>query len=175
VPNDYKKLVKNWIKEWHFTKDCIIVEGGEKRKHSVFNGLKACRNKNIDVILIHDAARPFIPKKEVIKAIKIAKKGNGAILAVPATDTVKYSKDSLIINETIDREKIWLAQTPQVFPYSTLLNCYEKILEENTEITDDASIFEKMNLIVQIILSTPTNFKITQKSDLIIADAMLNN
>lgn len=166
------KQVKQWLQEWKCKKILAVTAGGELRKDSVYAGLKSIPPKKFDIVVIHDAVRPFPPIEPTRKSIKIAVNGDGAIIAVNATDTIKESDEGNNITKTIDRKKIWLAQTPQVFPLKKLISCFKSIEKLNKEWTDDASIFEYFKYPVKIVPGTNTNIKITNKEDIFIADAI---
>lgn len=166
---DWIKRLEQQISFHRFKKIISVVEGGKERKDSVLCGLQAVKDLDVQVVLIHDAARPFPPKQETAIIIKEALQGNGAILAHPATDTVKETDDKKFIRKTIDRNSIFLAQTPQAFPYNKLLEAYESLNNININFTDEASLFELLKIPVKIIESTWTNMKITEKNDIRIA------
>jgi len=172
IHQDWMKRVKKWVEEWGFKKVIGIVKGGETRKESVLAGLRSVPAKRFSIILIHDAVRPFPPREQTLKAIKIAGRGEGAILACQASDTVKEAEDEFLILKTLERRKIWLAQTPQVFPFDKLLMAYEECSKLKTEITDDASVFELFNYPVRIVPSTQKNIKITYEEDILIAETL---
>jgi len=151
----YKKIIK-------------IIEGGQRRQDSVYNGVCAVP-KNTDIIVIHDSARPFPPVDAIIKGIKAAKKIGGCILTVPVKDTIKeVNKNGRIIN-TPKRENLFIAQTPQIFKYS-VFNKLKEILKSEEELTDDAMLFERSGKPVSIIMGSYDNIKITDSQDILIAE-----
>lgn len=149
----------------------IVVEGGAERQYSVENGLKALP-ENADIVLIHDAVRPFVSLKTIEKVITAAKEHGAAIAAVPEKNTIKVVENG-IIKSTPSRENIWVATTPQGFRRDILVNAYKKAREDNFFGTDDASLVERLGTEVHIVEDTYENFKITTKSDLKMAEYLI--
>ena len=150
-----------------FKKNTIFLEGGKTRQETVKKSFLVCHEKfkNAKTVLIHDAARPFFDVETVKKLIETAKEKKAAALACPIYDTVKYVKDN-IVKHTLNRDKIFVTQTPQAFS----VKLYEKALKLtenlNITITDDSSLLEKINVKVSLVKSSTYNFKITTKEDL---------
>lgn len=158
------------IKSHSFEKIKAFVLGGRRRQDSVYNGLKAV-SKNSDWVLIHDSARPFIDSKSITKVISAAKNNGAALLAVRPKATIKFSRTGSIVTETLNRDKLWEAQTPQVFKKSLLLEAYKKYSKSN--VTDDASLVEKLGKRVRIIEGDYGNIKITTAEDLLLAGLII--
>ena len=150
-----------------------LVCGGAKRQDSVYNGLQAI-NQNTDTVVIHDGVRPFIQPEELEECILGSKKFGACILGTPASDTLKRVDKSDIIETTLSRENIWLAQTPQVFRFDLILKAHETARRDGYVGTDDASLVERMGEDVKIINGGRFNIKITKKEDLAIAKAMFD-
>jgi len=150
-----------------------LVHGGDKRQDSVYNGLKAI-TKNTETVVIHDGVRPFIQPEELKECILSSKKFGACILGTPASDTLKRVDKSDIIETTLSRENIWLAQTPQAFKYDLILKAHETAQRDGYVGTDDASLVERMGEDVKIINGGRFNIKITNKEDLAIAKAMFD-
>jgi 2-C-methyl-D-erythritol 4-phosphate cytidylyltransferase len=156
----------------------IAADGGARRQDSVLNGLKAC-SAQCDLVLIHDAARPFPPQQAMYEACQSALSGGAAILAVRVKDTVKREADDAAngarIETTVPRAGLWLAQTPQVFQRSGIIGLFEKLGREapDREVTDDATVCEILGQPVALIESSETNLKVTRPEDLRIAEAFL--
>ena len=138
-----------------------LVSGGESRRDSVLNGLKAVKKIN-DVICIHDAARPFIKPSYIKDSIEACREFDGAIIAIPAIDTVKKA-DNKIIKNTIDRESLWMAQTPQTFKKEKLLSAIK--ISSQLNITDESMLMEEANFKIKLIEGDQSNFKITNEID----------
>tara|TARA_Y100001970_G_scaffold294183_1_gene448087 strand:+ start:11102 stop:11866 length:765 start_codon:yes stop_codon:yes gene_type:complete len=155
--------------------------GGLTRQESSFNGLKHLNKLEPppDLVFIHDAARPFVPKSAINELILSLKKNSGALLATQCIDTIKKAHDledaninsNLIINNTLDRNNLWLAQTPQAFIFSEILDAHQKY--KNKNFTDDSALAERAGLKVAIIESESSNFKITTQKDLELARIQL--
>jgi len=150
-----------------------LVHGGDKRQDSVYNGLKAI-TKNTETVVIHDGVRPFIQPEDLKECILVSKKYGACILGTPASDTLKRVNKSDIIETTLSRENIWLAETPQAFKYDLILNAHETARRDGYVGTDDASLVERMGKDVKIINGGRFNIKITKKEDLVLAKAMFD-
>jgi len=164
-----QRAIKRLIKNYSFKKIKSFVLGGRRRQDSVYNGLKMV-SENSDWALIHDAARPFIDCQAITKVILAAKKTGAAILGVPVKATVKSIKSGGMVDRTLDRSNLWEIQTPQVFKKELILEAYKKYCQEN--VTDDASLVEKLGKKVKIVLGSYENIKITNKEDLLFAETI---
>lgn len=161
------------VERYGFAKVLGIIPGGKERQNSVLNGLRAIDGTDEDaVILIHDGVRPFITRHMVEHAIATARDFDGALVAVPAKDTVKIVHDG-VVTATPPRETIWLAQTPQAFRYGVIRAAHEIADAEGFLGTDDASLVERMGNEVHIVLGDYRNIKITTPEDLVLAEAFL--
>ena len=163
IPNDSLKILK---KSQVFTSlnkknNIKLISGGESRKDSVINGLKAVK-KESDIVCIHDAARPFIKISYIKRSIDACSEFDGAIIAVPVVDTVKKVDDKLIKN-TINRKSLWMAQTPQTFKKEKLLYAAKNFSHLN--ITDESMLMEEANFKIKLIEGDQSNFKITNEID----------
>ena len=119
-------------------------------------------DENNNIICIHDAARPFVKQKHIRDVIEACSIFDGSILAIPATDTIKKIQDG-IVEKTIDRDSIWMAQTPQAFHKDKLLHAIE--LGSNVKITDESTLMELAGFKIKIIIGDSSNLKITRKID----------
>ena len=151
---------------------CKAVAGGSTRQESVFNGLKTL-SPDCQRVLVHDAARPFISKAILDRLLEPLERGIASIAAWPVSDTVKATEGKKII-KTIDRQNLWIAQTPQAFPISILKEALAKARADNFVGTDEASLVERLGISVQVVLGDAANIKITSPEDLILAEALLN-
>jgi len=142
-------------------KEIKVVPGGPKRTDSVLNGLYSTKKTN-GLVCIHDAARPFIRQSFITETVNSCKDFDGAVLAIPSVDTVKVVKDE-IINKTIDRTIIWMAQTPQTFHRDKLLDAFKNNI--NVHMTDESVLMELSGYSIKIINGDAENFKITNKLD----------
>ena len=150
-----------------------LVSGGEQRQNSVYNGLQAI-DKNTDTVVIHDGARPFIQPHELESCILGARKFGACILGLRAGDTVKHVGKSGFIEKTLERDRIWLAQTPQAFKYELIMRAHQIARRDGYTGSDDASLVERLGKDVRIINGSKNNMKITVREDLVMARAMLD-
>ncbi len=140
------------------------VVGCKTRQESVFNGLKALEKHHPDYVLIHDAARPFIKGKLISDVLRELNEYTGAIPAIPIVDTIKREGDGQAIETTIDRQGLWRAQTPQAFHFGTIFEAHQRLSAEQ-DLTDDASLLEKENIPIKLVMGCEDNFKITTAED----------
>lgn len=144
--------------------------GGEKRSDTVLNGLIASELEPDDWVLVHDAARPCLTQALLAKLIaELRDDAVGGILAVPVADTLKRADDNDRILRTESRQQLWQAQTPQMFRAGLLAQA----LQQFKNVTDEASAIEALGLQPKLVLSEPTNFKVTYPQDLLLADLLL--
>ncbi len=149
------------------------TNGGDARQQSVKNGLDHLQELSVGKVLIHDAARPFVTPELVSKLVEKLDSKDGSIAAQKATDTIKKTKQGTdIVLETISREDVWFAQTPQAFKFETIHRLHDKYKDE--EFTDDAQLFEHEGLELAIVESSKSNFKITQPEDFKLAAQQLD-
>ena len=169
-PNDKDEILKS-IKE--FGSKIHWIDGGVTRQESVSNGLSSLPN-DVKNVLIHDGARCLIKPDLIDKCAKELEENDSVILAVKVTDTIKVVDEKGLINETPNRENLWAAQTPQGFLVSKLKNAHKEAISKNWMVTDDASLFEKLNWKVKVIEGSSSNIKITRPIDLKIASALFD-
>jgi len=149
-----------------------FVGGGEHRQQSVANGLAAISASADDVVLVHDAVRPFVNETMIHEVIAAARKYGAAIAAVPAVDTVKQverTADGALIKTTIPREKVVMAQTPQGFRYHVLKKAFDEAAADGFVGTDEASLVERSGQQVAVVMGSAKNIKITTPADLELA------
>jgi 2-C-methyl-D-erythritol 4-phosphate cytidylyltransferase len=147
-----------------------VTAGGATRTESVRAGI-ARLDDELDVIAVHDAARPFLTPDVVARCVDIACGGVGAVAGTPAVDTLKRVDAEGRVVETPPRAAMWHAQTPQVFPADVLRTAYADGAEEGT---DDAALVEALGAPVRMVDAGPGNFKVTRPDDLVMAEAMLS-
>lgn len=146
-----------------------LIEGGATRAESVFNGLKQVENEENTWVMVHDAARPCLTHQDLDKLIAIENE-HGAILAIPAVDTIKRANHLQRIQYTEERSQIWLAQTPQFFPAHLLINALQQALDKGLTITDEASAMELQGFHPQLVHGKSSNIKVTHPEDLVLAE-----
>jgi 2-C-methyl-D-erythritol 4-phosphate cytidylyltransferase len=170
VPQDQLSMVqKDLIEKYHFKKVLKLVRGGKMRQLSVWNGLQAIRS-GCSIVVVHDGVRPFISCRLIKKSIEEAQKSGAAVVGVPAKDTVKRIVKGKKV-QTLPREEIWLAQTPQSFQFSLLKRAYQKAQQEDILGTDDASLVERLGHPITLIKGDYSNIKITTPEDLAWAES----
>ena len=168
-PDDEQEF-KEMVRQYGITKVISFVHGGRERQESVHCGVKALRGDG--VVLVHDAARPFIKLDAIHALVDQANASGAAIVAVPVKDTIKRVEASLVA-ETIERSSLWAVQTPQAFRFSLLQKAHEKAEAEGFLGTDDASLVERLPHKVAIIEGDYDNIKLTTPEDLFFAEAIL--
>jgi 2-C-methyl-D-erythritol 4-phosphate cytidylyltransferase len=152
-----------------------IVAGGKERQDSVRNGLRQLLLSGIEpdsVVLIHDGVRPLFNSTLISTLIDIARLKGGAVVGVPAKDTLKEVEDGLIV-ATPERSRLWQVQTPQAFRFELLLRAYQQADKDSFSGTDDASLVERIGTQVVMVEGDYRNIKITTPEDLLIAEAFL--
>lgn len=170
---EIEKCKKIIVNKYNYKKLIKIVPGGKERQNSVFNGLKVLPSET-NLVAIHDGARFLITPDIIDRAVRGAYDSNGVIVAMPIQDTIKETNSNKIISKTFNRDRLWAAQTPQVFPYSIIMKAHEKAREDNFLGTDDASLVERLGYEVDIVRGSVENIKITTNFDLILAEIILN-
>jgi len=153
-----------------------LVEGGEHRQHSVANALATISASTDDVVLVHDAVRPFVTVEIVDEVIQGAQKFGAAIAGVPAVDTIKKverTADGALITATIPREHVVMAQTPQGFRYDVLKKAFDEAAADGFLGTDEASLVERSGHEVAVVMGSPRNIKITTPGDMELAEFYL--
>jgi 2-C-methyl-D-erythritol 4-phosphate cytidylyltransferase len=157
-----------------FRKVMEIVPGGKERQNSVMNGLNALQRlvSGDDVVLIHDGVRPFITPALLRESIDVARSCDGALVAVPAKDTIKIVRDGIVI-DTPPRETFWQAQTPQSFRFGIIHDAHRIAEQEGFMGTDDASLVERRGGNIRVVRGDYRNIKITTPEDLVLAEAFL--
>ncbi len=169
---DETRIYDEIVKPYHFNKVLEIVVGGETRQESVYNALCKLRS-DIDIVVIHDAVRPFVTEDMIINSIEQADLHGSAIIAVPVKDTIKESDNNGFVSKTFDRKLLWSVQTPQTFKYQLIMRAHHYARENQIQATDDASLIEQIGYKVKIISGSYDNIKITTIDDLIIAEAII--
>jgi 2-C-methyl-D-erythritol 4-phosphate cytidylyltransferase/2-C-methyl-D-erythritol 2,4-cyclodiphosphate synthase len=150
------------------------VNGGATRQASVLAGLEALLPHQPDVVLIHDAARPFVAAAVISRAIEAAQRSGAAIPVIPVTDTIKQVTDTGAIAATPDRAKLRIAQTPQAFRFDVILEAHRRAARDGlTEFTDDAAIAEWAGLTVATFEGDAANMKLTTPEDFVREEARL--
>ena len=150
-----------------------LVFGGEKRQDSVYNGLQAI-DKKTEIVVVHDAVRPFIQPEEIKSCILGAREFGACITGIPASDTIKHVGKSGLIEKTLIRDNIWFAQTPQAFKHELIIRAHETARHDGYIGSDDSLLVERLGIDVKIIKGSKNNIKITVREDLVVARAILD-
>ena len=148
-----------------------VCLGGVKRQDSVREGLR--QMKDCDWVIIHDGARPFLTMDLIQKGLEAAKETGAATAAVPVKDTIKLASEAGLITETFQRNKLWAAQTPQIFRFGMITEAYNKL---TVEVSDDAAAVERLGYKVKLYMGAYNNIKVTTPpEDLALAEAIARN
>jgi 2-C-methyl-D-erythritol 4-phosphate cytidylyltransferase len=160
------------VERFGFTKVREVVAGGAERQDSVKRGLEAAAPADDDLVLVHDGVRPFFAPELIPQVLETARRTGGCIVGIPVKDTVKSVEEGRITG-TLDRRRLWLAQTPQAFPAGILREAYARAAAEGFSGTDDASLVERLGRPVAMLPGSERNIKITTPGDLTLARAFL--
>jgi len=157
-------------------KKVSLVQGGEHRQDSVANGINSVRAAADDIILVHDAVRPFVTADIIDEVIAAAQKSGAAIAGLPAVDTIKQverNAEGAVITMTIPRERVVMAQTPQGFRYSVIKKAFDEAAADGFVGTDEASLVERAGHPVTVVMGSARNIKITTPADMKLAEFYL--
>jgi 2-C-methyl-D-erythritol 4-phosphate cytidylyltransferase len=151
------KKERGWFK-------VTLCPGGTRRQDSVREGLKQIRD--CDLAMIHDGARPFLTPDLIEDGLKVVGEIGAAVAAVPVKDTIKLAAEERLIEETLQRDRLWAAQTPQIFNFDMINRAYDNLA---AEVTDDATAVERLGHKVQLYMGDYKNIKVTTTEDLALA------
>ena len=163
VPENRLADVKMEIGSIKASKSILVVSGGPSRQESVKNSVLST-SKNSDLVCIHDGARPFISETLIKQSINACSGNDGAIVAIPNYDTIKICVGGHV-ERTIDRNDVWMAQTPQVFWKTKLLKAIDFSENNNAKMTDESSMMESLDFQISVVKGNVNNFKITSPED----------
>ncbi len=167
LENEYKDVLGKPVR---------MVEGGDHRQQSVANALAAISAASDDIVLVHDAVRPFVTAEIIRDVIQAAEKYGAAIAGMPAVDTVKQverTAEGAVITATVPRERVVMAQTPQGFRYEILKRAFDDAAADGFMGTDEASLVERAGKEVAVVMGSPRNIKITTPADMDLAEFYL--
>jgi 2-C-methyl-D-erythritol 4-phosphate cytidylyltransferase / 2-C-methyl-D-erythritol 2,4-cyclodiphosphate synthase len=171
-PDDVASAQEQLINKYGLTKITAVVAGGKERQDSVRNGFAAITGE-CDIVIIHDAVRPFVTKEMINQVVAAVKSFEAASVGVKAKDTIKETKKDNLVAATIPRQNLWLTQTPQAFKFDLLKKAYTAAYRDKYYGTDDASLVERIGAKVIMIEGCYENIKITTPEDLILAEALM--
>lgn len=173
VPSAEVEYCKREIVTRHgFTKVTKVVVGGAERQDSVKCALDQVPS-DTEIVLIHDAVRPFVTLQMIAEVVAAARKEGAAIIALPMRDTVKQVRTDGMIERTVDRTPLWLAQTPQAFRRDWIETAHKKAHAEGVRATDDAFLVEWLGYSIAVVEGNGENIKVTRPEDLVIGEAIL--
>ncbi len=162
--------VKEYVHTWNCLKVRNVISGGAHRQDSVYLGLQALSQSATDIVMIHDAVRPFIRQEEICTVADAAVKYGAAVVGLQPNDTIKTSLDGAFYNLTLDRATLWAVQTPQAFQWNIFYEASVKARNDSFYGTDDSQLVERLGMKVKIIPGSSDNIKITTAGDLELAE-----
>ena len=171
VDGDWSRIAANFTAQ-----SLILTQGGAERCHSVLNGLRALAGRAAprDWVLVHDAARPCVRREDLDHLIEqLHDHPVGGLLGIRITDTMKSADEQGNIIETVCREGLWRALTPQMFRYEMLLQALQAVVESNVMVTDESAAMETAGLVPRMVEGHADNIKITRPGDLALAEMYL--
>ncbi len=161
------------VKACAIAKPVTVVAGGDRRQDSVRNGLAAV-SESVDLVMIHDGARPFVTVQMISDALEVTMHKRATTMAVPVKETAALvAKDTGVIQQTLERDRLYLIQTPQTFERELICEAHRRAWAEGFAGTDDASLVERLGVPVSVIMGSYDNIKITTQEDLLFAEAIL--
>lgn len=149
----------------------LVSAGGRSRGDSVWNGIEDLPEE-VEIVVIHDAARPLATGSVIDRVIAEARRGHGAIAALPVVDTLKEVDAEGMIVRTVDRDRLWRAQTPQGFPRHVIVDAHRRATREHISATDDAALCERLGIPVRVVRGAERAMKITEPGDFSRAEAL---
>ena len=173
VPQTHIVETKNLLQNHHITLDAVtVIPGGRRRQDSVRAGLDVV-DAAIDIVLVHDGARPFVSTDLIERCYHETVTSGAAIAAIQSRDTLKRETSNHFVESTLDREGIWQAQTPQAAQKKLLIKAFEE--NHDKDVTDESTLLEKANIPVRLVAGEQTNIKITTPEDLNLANVIMNS
>jgi len=176
IHSDMHDLWKSQCVQYHFETPHEVIFGGKTRFQSVQNGLRHIQHNYADLInentaiAVHDAARPLITPELIQKSFLLCQEGKGNILGIQSINSIRVGTPGS--SKALDRDKVWIIQTPQTFPATVLMKAFAQ--EEQSHFTDEASVVEHLGYPISILQGDPKNLKITYPEDFMIAQMYLN-
>jgi 2-C-methyl-D-erythritol 4-phosphate cytidylyltransferase len=171
--------LEDWIGNEKLRQKVRVVRGGDTRQESVARALEEIADAT-ELVAVHDGVRPFVTREQIVRVIEEARQCKAAILGIPAMDTVKEVKraslpeDVALITATIPRERVVLAQTPQVFATKLLKEAYARAAADGVNASDEAGLVERLGHDVHVVLGSERNIKITKPADMELARFFLD-
>lgn len=172
VPPESCDPVHDMVRQYQLEKVGAVVAGGKERQDSVFAGLETLPEE-VELVLVHDGVRPFVPATVVENCLLEAEKSGAAMTAVPVKDTLKAVSSENVITDTVDRVGVWQAQTPQAAARSLLQKAFAAAAKKDFIATDEAGLMQLIGHPVKVVAGSELNIKITRPEDLVLAKAIL--
>lgn len=173
VVNDItRELVETWIRDGVFKKPVTLSEGGAERHLSVQGGIQVLPD-GVSHVAVHDGARPLITREQIIRCFEYAFAHDAVACARRVTETLKLVNDQGVIVNSLDREGVWVMETPQVFERQLLTEAYECVSHLHSLVTDEVSAVQLLNREVFVVENAENNLKITYPADLLLAEKLL--
>jgi 2-C-methyl-D-erythritol 4-phosphate cytidylyltransferase len=170
LPRDYVADPPPWIFQCDIDR-LMLAPGGRTRSESVRLGLEDLPDE-ASIVLVHDAARPFVDDATINRVVDTVRRGECAIAALPVVDTLKEVGPESQISRTVDRERLWRAQTPQGFPRAVIVRAHREATGEQAAATDDAALCERLGIPVVVVRGSERAMKITEEADFERAEAL---
>jgi 2-C-methyl-D-erythritol 4-phosphate cytidylyltransferase len=172
VPSGHESTFKSVLQSAFPSARFSFPQGGAERQISVANGLTRI-DPDTEIVVIHDAARPFVSEESIRASISAAEECGAATVAIPSVDTILRADAEGYLIDTPDRQFLWMCQTPQTFRVSLIRAAHEAARRENYVGTDDASLVRRMGGKVRLVMGSPVNFKVTTPADLVMAEYVI--
>jgi 2-C-methyl-D-erythritol 4-phosphate cytidylyltransferase len=173
VPESEREFcLRDIVTAYRFSKVKQIVAGGAQRQDSVRHALEAVE-AGTDLVLVHDAVRPFVTQDMIKRVLEAAARHGAAVVAMPVPDTIKQVGTDGLIDCTVDRGRLWLAQTPQAFRLPLFQEAHRKAVVDGVQGTDDTQLVERLGHRVAVVEGSGENIKITRPEDFILGEAIL--
>ena len=169
---DRLAVLRHTLEPYGFRKLSAMVPGGVQRQDSVAAGLKQL-DGSCEFVAVHDAARPLVTATELERVYAAAREHGAASLASPVADTLKRADENHIVSGSVDRDRLYAMQTPQIFARALLLEAYDAVAQQGLTITDEVSAVENLDRNVVLVANENFNFKITYPRDLELAEMVL--
>ncbi|HTE47713.1 MAG TPA: 2-C-methyl-D-erythritol 4-phosphate cytidylyltransferase [Gemmatimonadaceae bacterium] len=170
IPRNYVADPPPWIFQCDVDR-LMLAPGGRSRTESVANGLEDLPDE-ASIVLIHDAARPLVGDDTIERVVSSVRAGTATIAALPVVDTLKEVGDDGQITRTVERERLWRAQTPQGFPREVIVRAHREAKAQRLSATDDAALCERLGIPVCVVRGSERAMKITDESDFARAEAL---
>jgi 2-C-methyl-D-erythritol 4-phosphate cytidylyltransferase len=173
VPEQQIAEMESIISRFRLHKVSMVTVGGEKRQDSVYNALRKLTINPSDIVMVHDGVRPFLESKRISHLIRACKDHEAAVLAVQPKDTIRRSRGGEFFDQTLDRNALWLVQTPQAFKGSLLMKAFQKARVDKFYGTDEAVLVERIGVKAKIVEGSYDNIKITTQEDIELGQLIL--